>query len=307
MYCMLEAKDVLRLVGNTPVVKLEPKEGVNLYVKLEYMNPTGSHKDRIALYMIRDAEERGLLKPGGTVVEASSGNTAISVAWVCSLLGYKAVIFVEEEASEAKVKLIKLLGAEVIRVPELPPSHPDNILKRARRYAEEHGYLFLNQFGNEANVKAHYETTGPELYRQLNGEVDVFVMGIGTGGTIAGVGKYLREKLGDKVRIVGVVPQGSPIIRGEGSVGQPIEGLSTVSISDIVKRYRHIIDEIVEVDLDTAVKTAVEYARREGILGGMSTGACLHVALREAEKLDKGDVATLAPDSILRYLDKVKF
>ena len=304
---MLEAKDVLRLVGNTPVVKLEPKEGVNLYVKLEYMNPTGSHKDRIALYMIRDAEEKGLLKPGGTVVEASSGNTAISVAWVCSLLGYKAVIFVEEEASEAKVKLIKLLGAEVIRVPELPPSHPDNILKRARRCAEEHGYLFLNQFGNEANVKAHYETTGPELYRQLNGEVDVFVMGIGTGGTIAGVGKYLREKLGDKVRIVGVVPQGSPIIRGEGSVGQPIEGLSTVSISDIVKRYRHIIDEIVEVDLDTAVKTAVEYARREGILGGMSTGACLHVALREAEKLDKGDVATLAPDSILRYLDKVKF
>jgi len=304
---MLEAKDVLRLVGNTFVVKLEPKEDVNLYVKLEYMNPTGSHKDRIALYMIRDAEEKGLLKPGGTVVEASSGNTAISVAWVCSLLGYKAVIFVEEEASEAKVKLIKLLGAEVIRVPELPPSHPDNILKRARRCAEEHGYLFLNQFGNEANVKAHYETTGPELYRQLNGEVDVFVMGIGTGGTISGVGKYLREKLGDKVRIVGVVPQGSPIVRGEGSVGQPIEGLSTVSISDIVKRYRHIIDEIVEVDLDTAVKTAVEYARREGILGGMSTGACLHVALREAEKLDKGDVATLAPDSILRYLDKVKF
>lgn len=304
---MLKAKDILRLVGNTPVVKLEPKEDVNLYVKLEYMNPTGSHKDRIALYMIRDAEEKGLLKPGGTVVEASSGNTAISVAWVCSLLGYKAVIFVEEEASEAKVKLIKLLGAEVIRVPELPPSHPDNILKRARRCAEEHGYLFLNQFGNEANVKAHYETTGPELYRQLNGEVDVFVMGIGTGGTIAGVGKYLREKLGGKVRIVGVVPQGSPIVRGEGSVGQPIEGLSTVSISDIVKRYRHIIDEIVEVDLDTAVKTAVEYARREGILGGMSTGACLHVALQEAEKLDKGNVATLAPDSILRYLDKVKF
>ena len=304
---MLKAKDILRLVGNTPVVKLEPKEDVNLYVKLEYMNPTGSHKDRIALYMIRDAEEKGLLKPGGTVVEASSGNTAISVAWVCSFLGYKAVIFVEEEASEAKVKLIKLLGAEVIRVPELPPSHPDNILKRARRYAEEHGYLFLNQFGNEANVKAHYETTGPELYRQLNGEIDVFVMGIGTGGTIAGVGKYLREKLGDIVRIVGVVPQGSPIVRGEGSVGQPIEGLSTVSISDIVKRYRHIIDEIVEVDLDTAVKTAVEYARREGILGGMSTGACLHVALQEAEKLDKGNVATLAPDSILRYLDKVKF
>ena len=304
---MLKAKDILRLVGNTPVVKLEPKEDVNLYVKLEYMNPTGSHKDRIALYMIRDAEEKGLLKPGGTVVEASSGNTAISVAWVCSLLGYKAVIFVEEEASEAKVKLIKLLGAEVIRVPELPPSHPDNILKRARRCAEEHGYLFLNQFGNEANVKAHYETTGPELYRQLNGEVDVFVMGIGTGGTIAGVGKYLREKLGGKVRIVGVVPQGSPIVRGEGSVGQPIEGLSTVSISDIVKRYRHIIDEIVEVDLDTAVKTAVEYARREGILGGMSTGACLHVALQEAEKLEKGNVATLAPDSILRYLDKVKF
>lgn len=304
---MLGVKDVLRLVGNTPIVKLEPKEDVNLYVKLEYMNPTGSHKDRIALYMIRDAEEKGLLKPGGTVVEASSGNTAISVAWVCSLLGYRAVIFVEEEASEAKVKLIKLLGAEVIRVPELPPSHPDNILKRARRYAEEHGFLFLNQFGNEANVKAHYETTGPELYRQLNGEVDVFVMGIGTGGTIAGVGKYLREKLGSKVRIVGVVPQGSPIVRGEGSVGQPIEGLSTVSISDIVKRYRHIIDEIVEVDLDTAVKTAVEYARREGILGGMSTGACLHVALREAEKLKKGNVATLAPDSILRYLGKVKF
>jgi len=305
-YFHVMVSGVLGLVGNTPIVELERRGEVRVYVKLEYMNPTGSHKDRIAVYMVRDAVERGLLREGGTVVEASSGNTAISVAWVCSLLGYRAVIFVEENTSPAKVKTIRLLGAEVVKVPERPLGHPENILNVARRYAEENGYVYLNQFANEANVRAHYETTGPEIYSQLKGKVDVFVMGIGTGGTIAGVGKYLREKLGDDVRIVGVVPRGSPIVRGEGSMGEPIEGLSTFSVSDIFKRYRHLIDEVVEVSYEDAVKITLRVAREKGVLGGLSTGACIYAALREAKKLGGGNVVTLAPDSLFRYLDRIK-
>ncbi|MEM1517054.1 MAG: pyridoxal-phosphate dependent enzyme, partial [Thermofilum sp.] len=156
------------LIGRTPVVRLRrvAREGAPTYVKLEYMNPTGSHKDRMAFYMIREAERRGLLKPGGVVVEASSGNTAISVAWLASQLGYRAVIVVEEGTSPAKVAVIRALGAEVVTAPRVPRDHPEHMINVARRVAEELGGVFLNQHENEANVMAHYETTGPEIYQQ---------------------------------------------------------------------------------------------------------------------------------------------
>ena len=284
------------LIGNTPIVKLRRLAGggaAEVYVKLEYLNPTGSHKDRIAYYMVRDAEEKGLIKPGDTVVEASSGNTAISVAWVSSLLGYRAEIFVEKGTSQVKIELMKALGAKVVEAEE------GSYAETARRYAEENGYLFLNQYENEANVRAHYETTGPEIYRQLGGRINAFIMGIGTGGTISGVGRFLREKLGEQVRIVGVVPRGSKIVGG--GAAERIEGLASDIVPGIWRRYSYVVNEVIEVGFDEALQTMKTLLRDEGILGGLSTGANVYAAMRVAEKLTKGVVATIAPDTILRY------
>lgn len=292
---------VVGLIGCTPLVKLRKvASGAPVFVKLEYMNPTGSHKDRIALYMIREAEQRGLLRPGGLVVEASSGNTAISVAWLASQLGYRALIVVEEGVSPAKVALIRALGAEIVFAPRVPRGHPDHAVNLAERLAAERGGVFLNQFENEANVKAHYETTGPEIYRELGDSIGAFVMGIGTGGTIAGVAKFLRERR-VPARIIGVVPKGSPIATGQQTLGEPIEGLATSTVSSIYTRYASLVDEVVEVGYEEARETMLKLAREEGVLGGLSTGANVAVALRVAEHLERGVVATLAPDSIFRY------
>jgi cysteine synthase A len=287
------------LIGNTPIVRLRRivcESSADVYVKLEYLNPTGSHKDRIAYYMIRDAEGRGLIRPGDVIVEASSGNTAISVAWIGGLRGYRVKIFVEEGVSEAKLSLIRALGAEIVKV----PLEQGNYADVARRYAEEHGYLFLNQYGNEANVRAHYETTGPELLRQLDGRIDAFIMGIGTCGTIAGVGRFLRERLGGRARIIGVIPMGSRIIHKHGKPDK-IEGLASDLVPEIWSRYRHIVDEIMEVSYDGVIQTMKKLIRYEGILGGPSTGANIHAALKVAESLGEGVVATIAPDTVLKY------
>ena len=299
---MLRAEEgVIGLIGRTPLVRLRKvADSAPVFVKLEYMNPTGSHKDRIALYMIREAERRGLLEPGGLVVEASSGNTAISVAWLASQLGYRALIVVEEGVSPAKVALIRALGAEVVFAPRVPWGHPDHAVKLAERLAAERGGVFLNQFENEANVRAHYETTGPEIYRELGDSIGAFVMGVGTGGTLAGVAKFLRER-GVQARIVGVVPRGSPIATGQQTLGEPIEGLSTSSVSGIYTRYSSLMDEVVEVSYREAYETMLKLAREEGVLGGLSTGANVAVAVRVAGRLERGVVVTLAPDSILRY------
>lgn len=293
---------MVELIGNTPLVRLRriPPPGAQIYVKLEYMNPTGSHKDRIALYMVRDAERRGLLRPGGTVVEASSGNTAISVAWLASQLGYKAVIVVEEGTSPAKVSVIKALGAEVVFAPRVPFDHPEHPVKVARRLAEERGGVFLNQFENEANVRAHYETTAAELYSQLGGWPDAFVMGIGTAGTIAGISKFFRER-GARARIVGVVPRGSPVATGRPTLGEPIEGLATSTVSPIYEKYSELIDTLVEVDYQRAREMMLRLAKEEGVLGGLSTGANVAAALEVAGEIGSGVVATLAPDSMFRY------
>ncbi|MEM1509615.1 MAG: cysteine synthase family protein [Thermofilaceae archaeon] len=293
---------LVELIGNTPLVKLQkiPPGKAHIYVKLEYMNPTGSHKDRIALYMIREAERKGLLKQGGTIVEASSGNTAISVAWLASQLGYNAIIVVEEGISPAKVSIIKALGAKVVFAPRVPLDHPEHSVKVAKRLAAEWGCVFLNQFENEANVKAHYETTAAELYSQLGGEPDAFVMGIGTAGTIAGVAQFFREK-GMRTKIVGVVPKGSPIVTGCPTLGEPIEGLATSTVSFIYEKYSGLIDLLVEVDYRKAYETMLRLAKEEGVLGGLSTGANVVGALKVAEETGSKVIATLAPDSMFRY------
>ena len=290
---------LLGLVGNTPVARLPGPRGSTILVKLEYFNPTGSHKDRIALYMVRDALERGLVKPGDYIVEASSGNTAVSVAWVARQLGLKPVIVVPRTTSSVKVGMLYALGARVVFV-DAP--NMDVMVEKARELAEELGGYYLNQFANPANPRAHYETTAPELWRQSGGKIDAFVMGVGTGGTITGVGRFLRERLGRRVRIVAVVPRGSPVAGGPGGeAADRIEGLA----GDYKKPDNFdpsVVDEIVEVRAEDAERMAIEMARRWGILAGPSSGAMMLVALRVAEELGEGAVvATIAADSIQRY------
>lgn len=295
---------VVRLVGSTPMVRLTRlwrREGVDVYVKLEYMNPTGSHKDRAALYMLRDAAEKGVLRPGGVVVEASSGNTAISVAWLASLLGYKPIIVMEEGVSLVKVAIVKALGAEVVLAPRVPQGHPEHAENVARRIAEERGGVYLDQCGNEANIRAHYETTAREVFSALGPRIKCFVMGIGTGGTLIGVARFLRD-MSLSVRVVGVVPRGSPVAMGHSSVGERIEGLAATTVPEIYLRNKHIVDEVVEVGFKEAWEMALKLAREEGILGGPSTGANVAVALREAKALEEGAVVTIAPDSMFRYV-----
>jgi len=297
---VLELQD---LIGHTPLVRLERVEPLReheVYVKLDYLYPTGSHKDIVALYMIRDAVERGLLKPGGTVVEVSSGNTAISVAWLAGRLGYRAVIVLEEGASPAQVAVIKALGAEVIFAPKVPRDHPEHATNIAKRIAAERGGVFLDQYSNEANVKANFETTGPEIYRALGDRVGCFVMGVGTGGTIVGVSKYLKSVIGPRVKAVAVAPRGSPITGSENLGGEVIEGLAYSVAPAIFARYRELVDEVIEVSRHEALEWMLRLAREEGILGGVSTGANIAGVLRVAGKCD-GAIVTLAPDSMFRY------
>ena len=284
---------VSRLIGNTPVVGLDVGPG-KVYVKLEYMNPTGSHKDRIAYYMLHEAVSRGQLKDNDKVVEASSGNTAISVSWVCNFLGLKPVIFTEETVSRDKLALLRGLGAEIHLVRRKPFGDPGDYINVARKFAEENGLVFLNQYDNDTNWRAHYETTGPEIRRQVE-SFDAFIMGIGTGGTIVGVGRYLRENV-PGVKIIGVVPSGSPLLGG--SLGDNIEGLASTLVPGIFSRYGSVVDELVGVSLEEAISGVRELMSR-GVLAGPSSGANFYVATRYAMRGLR--VVTLAADSILRY------
>lgn len=293
------APELIDLIGNTPITKLRKLSpiGVDIYVKLEYANPTGSHKDRIALYMVRDAIERYGLKPGDTVVEASSGNTAISVAFVSKFYGLRPVIVVEEEASPEKVSMLKLLGAEVLYGSSDPLS-PRYYVKIAESVAKERGGVFLNQFENPANIRAHYETTAREIWEALGERVTAFVMGVGTGGTITGVGRFLKEK-SPGTKVVAVVPRGSRIVGGRGE--EVIDGLAS---KNIYKNFdRSIVDAIIEVSRREAIEMSRKLIREEGIMAGLSTGANVCAALEVSRNLPPGSsIVTIAPDSAFRYL-----
>ena len=288
--------ELLNLIGKTPLIRL--KKYPNIFIKLEYLNPTGSHKDRTALYMIRDAERRGLLNKNGVIVEASSGNTAISVAWISRILGYRAIVVVEESTSKTKVAILRALGAEVIKAPDVEPGDPRYFKNLARRTAEERGGVFLNQFENRANVIAHYETTGREIWDQTKGKVEAFVMGVGTGGTLMGVGKYLKEK-NPGVRLFAVAPRGSPL-KG-GSKGEYIEGLVERTIPKLLDL--SILDEIVEVPAKIAEKYMLKLINEEGILAGPSTGANFFVCLKLSKEMK--NIVTIAADSAFRYPDMI--
>jgi len=286
-------KSVLELVGRTPLVRtgLSLREGVVIYAKLEYLNPSGSLKDRIALRMIEDAEREGLLAPGKTIVEGSSGNTGISLALIGRLKGYDVVIFVPRRASREKIALLEALGAEV----RFADSEAHAVeLARELALKEPDRYVMLDQFRNPSNVLAHQEGTAREIWEDLSGRVDCVVAGIGTGGTITGLARFLKERKPD-VLIVGVVGK-----------GEEIDGLMELGIFERPLLGEELVDEVIYVSREDAMKMALKLAREEGILAGLSSGATCHAAVKLAERLDEGNVVAICGDTIFRYVSVIR-
>lgn len=305
---------IVDVIGETPAIRLTrvvPQDFVpQLWVKLEFMNPSGSVKDRMALYMIRKAEKEGRLRPGKTIVVATTGNTGIAFAALGAALGYKVLIVIPEEMSEERFLLMKLYGAEFITTPG-GESDAGKALEYARRLAEENPdkYVFLDQWDDEANIEAHYETTANEIIRQV-GRVDLFVAHVGTGGTLIGVAKRLKEVFPDVI-IVGAEPAECPVAYGwfhEGKEGpwgrHEIEGVGDGFVPAIVKRNKHLIDDFVTVSSDEAIEMAKRLARFEGLAVGISSGANVVAAIKAAERHGLGKntrVVTVLPDYAARY------
>ena len=291
---------ILDSIGNTPLVKLETlntNPRVKIFAKLEGNNPGGSVKDRIAFYMIRGAEEAGRIKKGDTILEATSGNTGIGLAMVGAALGYKVVLVMPECVSLERRKVLEAFGAELILSPGNEGT--DGAIKRARKMMVESpdGYFMPNQFDNPANILAHYETTGREIIDQTNGEVDVFVAGMGTTGTLMGAGKRLKE-FNRNIRIVGVEP----------FLGHKIQGLKNMQESIVPKIFNPAFpDEIIKVNDDDAFATTRRLALQEGIFAGMSSGAAVFGALTMAGRIERGTVVVVLPDRGDRYLSTALF
>ena len=310
-------ESVLETIGWTPLIRLtRVTRGVRtpVYAKAEYFNPGGSIKDRIGLPIIEQAEKSGALKPGGVVVEATSGNTGIGLAIAAALRGYKCVFTMPDKMSQEKVRLLRAFGAEVIITPTaVPPDHPDNYLMTAKRIAHDTpNAIFANQFYNDANPDAHYATTGPELWEQTGGKITHFVYAAGTGGTITGVGRYLKEK-NKKIQIVAGDPVGSILAemwktKGKAKVeGVPykVEGIGQDKIPGTLDM--SVVDDFVTVTDKESFAMARRLTREEGLFVGGSSGLIVHVAMQLAKKLDdpKAFVVAVLPDTGERYLSKL--
>ena len=291
---------ILDCIGNTPLVALEainPYPQVKILVKLEGNNPGGSVKDRIAYFMINDAEESGKLKKGDTILEATSGNTGIGLAMVGAAKGYKVKLAMPECVSLERRKILEAFGAEVVLSPGKEGT--DGAIKLAHRILNDscNCYFMPNQFDNPSNVRAHYETTGKEIIEQTGGDIDVFVAGLGTTGTLMGAGKRLKE-FNSSIRIVGVEPV----------LGHRVQGLKNMKESIVPKIYDPAFpDEKITVDDDAAFDTTRMLALQEGIFVGMSSGAAVAGALRMAEKIGKGTIVVILPDRGDRYLSTALF
>lgn len=294
-----------QIIGKTPILHLHKAEKAldlkaHVLAKLEYFNPAGSVKDRIAKAMIDDAEKRGVLKPGGLVIEPTSGNTGIALASVAAARGYKAILVMPDTMSTERRRMMKAYGAELVLTPGA-----DGIsgsIAKAKELAAENPNSFIpDQFGNPANPKVHYETTGPEIWEDTDGEVDIFVSGIGTGGTISGAGKYLREHKPD-VKIIGVEPADSPILTKGEKGPHKIQGIGTGFIPDTLDT--EIYDEVLTVTNEDAYHTARELGKQEGVFVGISSGAALHAAFEVAKRPENEGkkIVVILPDGGDRYL-----
>ena len=304
-------ESAVELIGGTPILKIsrygaaEGVEGVTLLAKLEYLNPAGSVKDRIALAMIEDAEEKGILKPGATIIEPTSGNTGIGLAAVAAAKGYKTILTLPDTMSVERRNLLKAYGAELVL------TEGAKGMKGAIEKADElkdtiEGSVILGQFVNPANPKVHKETTGPEIWEQTDGTVDIFIAGVGTGGTVTGVGAYLKEK-NPNVQIVAVEPASSPVLSGGKPGPHKIQGIGAGFVPEVLNTA--IYDEVITVENEDAFKEGKSFAVTEGILVGISSGAALKAAKIVAERPEnKGKtIVVLLPDSGDRYLSTPLF
>ncbi len=297
-------KGILSLIGNTPlveVVNIEKNHDLDatVLVKLEYLNPAGSVKDRIAKAMIEDAEAKGILKEGSVIIEPTSGNTGIGLAAIATAKGYRAILTMPEMMSVERRNILKAYGAEIV-LTEGAKGMKGAIAKAEELAKEIENSFIPGQFVNPANPKVHRETTGPEIWNDTDGKVDIFVAGVGTGGTLTGVGEYLKSQNPD-VKIVAVEPSTSPVL-SEGKAGvHKIQGIGAGFVPDVLNT--GIYDEIIRIDNDDAFDTGKEIARTEGILVGISSGAALNAALQLAKRPEnKGKtIVALLPDSGDRY------
>lgn len=293
------------LIGKTPLLEMSnytKKKGLNatILAKLEYFNPTGSTKDRASVYMINDAEKTGRLKPGGTIIEPTSGNTGIGIASVGAARGYRVIIVMPETMTKERRDMISAYGAEIVLTDG--KSGMSGAVAKAKALVEEiEGSIILSQFENPANARAHVETTGPEIWDDTDGKVDIFVAGVGTGGTVTGTGKFLKEK-NPNVKIVAVEPESSPVL-SEGKAGpHKIQGIGAGFVPAVLDQ--SVYDEIIKVSNDDAYAGAREIAKTQGVLVGISSGAAVHAAAVLAKRPENAGktIVALLPDSGDRYL-----
>lgn len=296
-------QNILECIGNTPLVELSHLESnlyAKIYAKVESFNPAGSAKDRIARKMILEGEKQGLLKPGATIIEPTSGNTGIGLAMVCALRGYQAIFTMPETMSEERQKLLKAYGAKIVLTPATKGMSGAIEEANALHKKMENSWI-PSQFSNPNNPLAHYETTGPEIWEQTKGHLDVFVAGVGTGGTITGTGRYLKEK-NPKVEIVAVEPAGSHVLSGGKPGPHDLQGIGAGFIPEALDT--SIYDKILCVENEQAYTMARQCARKEGILVGISSGASLYgaVQLAKDKKYAGKSIVVLLPDTGERYL-----
>ena len=299
-----------QLIGNTPILHAKTyeksvKAEANIYVKLEYLNPAGSIKDRAALYMVEDAEKRGILKPGSTIIEPTSGNTGVGLALVAIVKGYKLILTMPESMSIERRKLLAARGAKI----ELTPASEGmrGSIERAEELRSQiEGAVILQQFDNQANAKAHYETTANEIWNDLDGNVDIFVAGVGTGGTISGNGKRLKE-LNPNVKIIAVEPAESAILSGKCAGPHKIQGIGANFIPSLYDC--SVVDEVIPVCCDDAYQASRLISSTEGVLVGISSGAALHAATIVASRPENRgkNIVVILPDTGERYLSTELF
>lgn len=303
--------DVTELIGNTPLMnisryaKQEGVEGATILAKLEYLNPAGSVKDRVGLAMIEDAEEKGLLKPGATIIEPTSGNTGIGIAAAAVAKGYKAILTLPDTMSVERRNLLGAYGAKLV-LTEGAKGMTGAIEKAEELNRTIEGSIILGQFDNPANAKAHLDTTGPEIWEQTDGNIDIFVAGVGTGGTITGVGQYLKAK-NDKIKIVAVEPSSSPVLSGGVAGPHKLQGIGAGFVPKVLNT--DIYDEIITIENEDAFTEGRAFARSEGILVGISSGAALKAASILAKRPENAgkNIVVLLPDSGDRYLSTPLF
>ncbi|EQB35649.1 cysteine synthase [Virgibacillus sp. CM-4] len=299
---MRVVNNVSELIGNTPMVKLNkilPEDAADVYVKLELYNPSRSVKDRAAYSMIKTAEEKGLLQPGDTIIEPTSGNTGIGLAMNAAAKGYKAIIVMPDNSTEERRNILRAYGAEVVLTPS--EEKMPGAIKKALELQKEHpGSYIPQQFENEANPAIHRTTTAVEIFEQMGGELDAFICTAGTGGTVTGTGEALKEKIPD-LHIAVVEPKGSPVLSGGKPGKHKLVGTSPGFVPDILNT--NIYDEIMQIADEDAVNMFKQIAKQEGIFIGLSGAAAVYAAIQVAKKLGKGkQVVCIAPDSGERYL-----